>query len=303
MARTIDPLLIKLDSKDPAKVVLGAAFTSQTTEVNNTALHYVWGGSGKAIIFIHGFPQDWYEFSGVMRLLANEYTVIAVDLRGIGGSKATPTDYDAATLATDIHELAKKLGVNNPYIVGHDMGGMVAYAYARLFPHKTRGIAILDAPLPGTPTSDLMVKLPFLWHFAFHRTSRLPERLLANRKFAYFKKALFGRFATNKQAITDDDIHHYVSAYKSPEQLQAGLGLYRTYGQNRQFMRAHREKLDVPIFLIEADFGSSKPGPTAKQLKEQFGCRNVTAHVVEGCGHFMSEEQPQVIAELIRKHA
>ncbi len=298
-----DPFFIGLDSKDPAKVVLGEAFKSYTIQLRDASVQYVSGGSGPEIIFLHGFPQDWYEFGQVMRLLADRYTVIAVDLRGIGKSKATRADYDAKTLAIDIHELAGHLGINNPYIVGHDMGGMIAYAYARLYPSETRGIALLDGPLPGTASTDLMVKIPFLWHFTFHRLPKLPERLIGGREYTYFKRAFFLRFAKDKQAMTDADMRHYASAYTTPEQLRAGLGLYRTYRKNRAFMRAHRDELRVPLFLLEGDYGTGKPGPTAKELTKKFGCRNVIAQVVRGCGHFMADEQPQVIADLLQSKA
>jgi pimeloyl-ACP methyl ester carboxylesterase len=298
-----DPFFIGLDSKDPARVVLGTVFKSYTVQLRDASVQYVSGGSGPAIIFLHGFPQDWYEFCQVMRLLADRYTVIAVDLRGIGKSKATRAGYDAKTLAIDIHELAGQLAINNPYIVGHDMGGMIAYAYARLYPTETRGIAVLDGPLPGTSSTDLMVKLPFLWHFTFHRLPKLPEWLIGGHEYIYFKIAFFRRFTKDKQAMSDAVMRHYASAYTTPEQLRAGLGLYRTYRKDRAFMRAHRDELRVPIFLLEGDYGSGKPGPTAKELTKKFGCRNVIAQVVIGCGHFMADEQPQVIADLLQSKA
>ena len=297
------PYSIGLDSKDPVKVVLGAAFKSCTVQLRDASMHYVSGGSGPAIIFLHGFSQDWYEFSQVMCLLANKYTVIAVDLPGIGKSKAMRADYDAETQANDIHELTSQLAIKDPYIVSHDMGGMIAYAYARLYPSETRGVAILDGPLPGTPSTDLMVKMPFLWHFTFHRLPKLPEQLIGGRVYTYFKRAFFLRFAKDKQAMTDADMRHYASAYTTPEQLQAGLGLYRTYRKNQAFMWAHRDELRVPILILEGDHGSGKPGPTAKELASKFGCRNVTAQVVVGCGHFMASEQPHVIADLIQNQA
>jgi pimeloyl-ACP methyl ester carboxylesterase len=298
-----DPFFIGLDSKDPARVVLGTVFKSYTVQLRDASVQYVSGGSGPAIIFLHGFPQDWYEFGQVMRLLADRYTVIAVDLRGIGKSKATRAGYDEKTLAIDIHELAGQLAINNPYIVGHDMGGMIAYAYARLYPTETRGIAVLDGPLPGTSSTDLMVKLPFLWHFTFHRLPKLPEWLIGGHEYTYFKSAFFRRFTKDKQAMSDAVMRHYASAYTTPEQLRAGLGLYRTYRKDRAFMRAHRDELRVPIFLLEGDYGSGKPGPTAKELTKKFGCRNVIAQVVRGCGHFMADEQPQVIADLLQSKA
>src|SRR5258708_28259453 len=298
-----DPFFIGLDSKNPARVVLGTAFKSSTVQLRDGSIHYVLGGSGPAIIFLHGFSQDWFEFSQVMRLLAGRYTVIAVDLRGIGESTATRADYDAETQANDIHELTSQLAIKDPYIVAHDMGGMIGYAYARLYPSETRGVAILDGPLPGTPSTDLLVKRPFLSHFAFHRLPKLPEWLIGGREYTYFKRAFFLRFAKDKQAMTDAEMRHYASAYQLPEQLRAGLGLYRTYRKNRVFMRSHRDELDVPIILLEGDYGSGKPGPTAKELTKKFGCRNVIAQVVRGCGHFMADEQPQVIADLLQSKA
>ena len=298
-----NPFFIELDSNDPGKVVLGTAFKSYAVQLCDASIHYVSGGSGPAIIFLHGFSQDWYEFSQVMCLLANRYTVIAVDLRGIGKSKAMRADYDAETLANDIHELAGQLAIKDPYIVGHDMGGMIAYAYARLYPTETRGIAILDGPLPGTPSTDLMVKLPILWHFTFHRIPKLPEWLIGGHEYTYFKTAFFRRFTKNKRAMSNAVMRHYASAYTTPEQLRAGLGLYRTYRKNQAFMRAHRDELQVPILLLEGDYGSGKPGPTAKELANKFGCRIVTAQVMVGCGHFMTDEQPHVIADLLQNHA
>ena len=298
-----DPFYIGLDGKNPARVVLGRKFKSHTIPIHDASMYYVSGGSGPAIIFLHGFSQDWYEFRQVMCLLADRYTVIAVDLRGIGESKATRADYDAETQANDIHELTSQLAIKDSYIVAHDMGGMIGYAYARLYPSETRGVAILDGPLPGTPSTDLMVKLPFLWHFAFHRLPKLPERLIGGHIYTYFKRAFFLRFAKNKQAMTDADMRHYASAYEIPEQLRAGLGLYRTYRKNQVFMKAHRDELHVPILLLEGDYGSGKPGPAAKELSNKFGCRNVTTQVVVGCGHFMTDEQPHVIADLIRNQA
>src|SRR5258706_6922790 len=196
-----DPFFIGLDTKNPAKVVLGRTFESHTMQIHDASIHYVSGGSGPAIIFLHGFSQDWYELSQVMSLLAGRYTVIAVDLRGIGESTATRADYDAEAQANDIHELTRQLAIKDPYIVAHDMGGMIAYAYARLYPSETRGVAILDGPLPGTPSTDLMVKMPFLWHFTFHRLPKLPEQLIGGRVYTYFKRAFFLPFAKDKPAL------------------------------------------------------------------------------------------------------
>jgi pimeloyl-ACP methyl ester carboxylesterase len=150
----------------PAVTQLVKGFVSNTAKVNGTTLHYIRGGSGPAIILLHGFSQDWYEWHRIMPRLARKLTVVAVDLRGIGGSTATPAGYDAANLAEDIHQLTQQLKLERVYVAGHDIGGMVTYAFVRRYPKATRGVMILDVGLPGiepgrktkpTPSSGISV--------------------------------------------------------------------------------------------------------------------------------------------------
>ena len=133
---------------NPLVTELGKEFTSATADVNGIRLHYVRGGDGPAVILIHGFPQDWFEFHAIMPRLAKRFTVIAVDLRGIGGSTATPAGYDAPNMAMDVHQLVLALKLRSPYVVGHDIGGMVAYAFVRRFPEATRGARSLTFRFP-----------------------------------------------------------------------------------------------------------------------------------------------------------
>src|SRR5579864_2910940 len=125
---------------DPALAALGSGFVPDTAQVNGTTLHYVRGGTGPAVILLHGFPEDWYAYHRVMPLLAKQFTVVAVDLRGIGGSAATAGGYDAANMAEDVHRLVEYLRLEHVYVVGHDIGGMVAYAFARRYPETSRGV-------------------------------------------------------------------------------------------------------------------------------------------------------------------
>src|SRR6516225_1555231 len=117
----------------PVKTLLGEGYMSETAEVNGITLHYVRGGKGPAVILIHGFPEDWFEYHAIMPRLAKQFTVIAVDLRGVGGSTTSAGGYDAANLAEDIHQLVASLKLERVYIVGHDIGGMVAYAFVRRY--------------------------------------------------------------------------------------------------------------------------------------------------------------------------
>jgi hypothetical protein len=110
----------------PLATGLGKEFASETATVNGVTLHYFRGGKGPAVILIHGFPQDWFEYHAIMPRLGKQFTVFAIDLRGVGGSTATPDGYDAANMAEDVHQLAAALKLKRVYIVGHDIGGHVA---------------------------------------------------------------------------------------------------------------------------------------------------------------------------------
>lgn len=279
-------------------------FIQDTVAVQGGTLFYAKAGQGKkTLLFVHGFSQDWSSFIKIMQLCAPEYTVVAIDLPGIGRSTNQRKRYDSQSLAKMINEFCEALSITNPYIVGHDMGGMVVYTYARLYEGATAGIALLDAPLPGTPDTDLMVKLPFLWHFAFHRLPRVPERLIHNHVAGYFKKAFFNRFTRNKTALSHEDMKRYAAAYKTSDQLAAGLELYRAYKKDRAFMRSNRAEFNTPILIVESDFGSKGPGPVAGQLKNLFNCQNVNAVMIKDCGHYIPEENPEKLYELIHSAA
>ena len=166
-----------------AEAALGKGFVSETAAVNGITLHYVRGGKGPAVILIHAFPQDWFEYHAIMPRLAQQFTVIAVDLRGIGGSTAAPRGYDAANMAQDLYQLASALKFERVYFVRHDIGGMVAYAFVRRYPQVTRGAMILDVPIPGIEGWNEIQGDPSVWHVRFHqvRASRETRRRPAGR--------------------------------------------------------------------------------------------------------------------------
>jgi pimeloyl-ACP methyl ester carboxylesterase len=210
---------------------LGKEFVSQTATVNGITLHYIRGGKGPVVILIHGFPQDWFEYHAIMPRLAKQFTVLAVDLRGVGGSTGTSTGYDAANMAEDLHQLATALKLERVYIVGHDIGGMVAYAFVRRYPQATRGAMILDVPLPGIEGWDEIQGDPSVWHIRFHQVPGLPEKLVVGRQAAYFSYFFnFGKF-------TPGEVAHYVKAYAAPAQLHAAFEMYRAFPADAQFMR------------------------------------------------------------------
>jgi pimeloyl-ACP methyl ester carboxylesterase len=284
---------------DPAVAKLGKGFVSNTAKVNGTTLHYVRGGTGPAVILVHGFPQDWYEFHKIMPRLAKKFTVIAVDLRGIGGSAATPKGYEATNLAEDIHQLIRQLKLEKVYVAGHDIGGMVAYAFARLYPQTTRGVMILEVPLPGLEPWDAVKAF---WHINFHQTPELPEALLAGQQKTYFK--FFFKWGTfNKKAITEADVAHYVRAYSTPAQLRAGLELYRAFPANEAFNAKQSSEISIPLTLVGGDHSFGKMMPKLVEDLRRHGCKNVALEIMKDSGHYVADEQPDIVAELIERYA
>ena len=186
---------------------------------NGQSVYYVRGGAGPAVVLIHGFPQDWYEFHAIMPELAKRFTVIAIDLPGIGRSGPVPGGHDAATMAKGLHALVQEFGLKDPYIVGHDLGGMVTYAYARLFTADLRGAMILDVPLPGIEGWNQIEGDPSVWHIRFMQVPALAEKLVTGRSADFLE--YFFQFAD----FTPREKEHYVSAYSSAAQLQTAAEL------------------------------------------------------------------------------
>jgi len=277
---------------------LGNGFTSRTLSVNGATLHYVRGGTGPALILIHGFPQDWFEYSAIMPRLAKRFTVIAVDLRGIGGSKALSGSYDAATMAEDVHQLVSLLKLEHVYIVGHDIGGMVSYAYARRYAKDTRGAMILDVAIPGLAGWTDVVNNPGFWHAAFMQVPSLPEKLVTGRQADYFGYFFhFGKFRPSETA-------HYVHAYGTAVQLHSAFQMYRAFPANVKFATAQGGPDDVPVFLAAGD-GSpfAKLIPKVADGLSTNGFTHVETGIIHASGHYDVEDQPAAVASLIELHA
>jgi pimeloyl-ACP methyl ester carboxylesterase len=282
----------------PIATGLDKEFLSESATVNGTTLHYIRGGKGPAIILIHGFPQDWFEYRPIMPALAKQFTVVAVDLRGIGGSTPASDGYDAANMAEDIHQLVSVLKLEHVYIVGHDIGGHVAYAFVRRFPQITRGAMILDTPIPGIEGWEEVQGAPFMWHMHFMQVPGLAEKLVDGRQEAYLGYFFqFGKF-------TKEEIAHYVKAYGTDAQLHAVFEMYRAFPDNAQFNAAQRGSMPIPLF-----FGTGDGSPFAKLVPKiadglrAHGCTHVETGLIHGAVHYLVEDQPDQVAELIERYA
>lgn len=258
-------------------------------------LHYVSAGTGEAtIVLLHGFPQTWFEWRHVIPTLVHAgYRVIAPDYRGAGNSWRPRDGYDKRTMASDIHRLLREhLRVERPVVmVGHDIGLMVAYAYAQAYCEEVSHLAVMDAPLPGTTVFDKLRSDPRLWHFGFHNARDVAEMLVAGRERAYLQ-AFFNARIFNTAAIGDEDIEVYVAAYSAPGAMRAGFEVYRAFDQDVEDNRAvlqRNGRLTIPVLAVYAAVSNS--GPLVEEMMREVA-DNVTGLRINDSAHWIAEENP-----------
>jgi pimeloyl-ACP methyl ester carboxylesterase len=259
-------------------------------------LHYVTAGDGaRTIVLLHGFPQTWFEWHRLIPgLVKAGYRVVAPDYRGAGHSWRPHGGYDKRTMAGDIHRLVRQhLHIDQPVVVaGHDIGLMVAYAYAQAYRDDVSGLVVMDAPLPGTAVFDRLRTDPRVWHFAFHGVRDLPELLVAGRERPYLQ-AFFNARVFNVGAIGDEELDVYVSAYSAPGAMRAGFELYRAFDQdaadNREAL-ARNGKLTIPVLAVGG--ATSTSGPVIEAMMQEVAER-VTGLRILGSAHWVAEENPE----------
>jgi pimeloyl-ACP methyl ester carboxylesterase len=231
-----------------------------------------------AVILIHGSCEDWYESHKVMPQLVMRFTVVAVDLRGVGRSAVTPGGYDAANLSEDIHQLAEQLHLKRVYVAGHDIGGMVSYAFARRYPQTAHGVMILDVAIPGIePWEEIKGQAAF-WHIRFHQTD-LPEKLFAGRQAIYF------RYFLSAKHFIDADLTHYVEAYRDSEHLRTAFEFYRAFPDNENFDAQQSTTIEIPMVLGTGELDAFAPYlARIAEAMRMHGCANVkTNHCQSQC--------------------
>jgi pimeloyl-ACP methyl ester carboxylesterase len=273
-------------------------FSHHTTSVNGIQLHYVIGGHGDPVVLLHGWPETWYAWHKVMPALAKNYTVIAPDLRGLGDSSKPPTGYDGKTVAEDIHQLVGKLGFKTIFLVGHDIGVLIAYPYAAAHPTEVKRLAVWEAPIPGF----LPPGRPPIWWIPFHQTPDVPEALVQGKELAYLSW-FYHNLAFNPAAITQADINEYVSHYSAPGGMRAGFEYYRAIPQDAiQNMNYSKTKLPMPVLALGGGyiptFGGNVTMPSVVYGMKMLA-QNVQTVVIPNSGHWIAEEQPIVLVKLL----
>lgn len=278
----------------------GLPFEHRMVAAAGLRFHLVEGGVGDPVVLIAGFPQSWYAWRRVMPLLARHHRVIAIDLPGQGDSDKPVDGYDTRTTGERIHALLKVLGHDRYFIGAHDIGAWVAYPYAARHGDEVRRLVLLDANIPGVtlrPTVDVGPDNWKNWHFFFHPVPDLPEALLTGRERLYIEWFFHRKTANPAATFSVADIDEYERVYRMTGNLRGALAYYRAVFEDiRQNQELADVRLRTPILALGGDVGMS---PNIFEAMKPLG-ENVQGGVIADCGHYMPEEQPEIIAERMR---
>jgi pimeloyl-ACP methyl ester carboxylesterase len=272
-----------------------AGFSERFADVNGTRLRYLVGGKGSPVVLLHGYAQTGHMWNPILPRLAERHAVIVPDLRGAGGSAKPEGGYDKKNMAVDIHELTSSLRFDKVSIVGHDIGLMVAYAYAAQFPQATERLVLMDAFLPGIgPWKDVWL-LRDLWHFHFY--GKTPLALVEGRERTYFEHFWNDFAADPKRSVSEADRQVYAAAYAQPGGMRAGFEYFRNFEKDAQdFAQLATTPLPMPVLVLTGEKASGQ------FLIEQarLVATNVKGVVIQSSGHWLIDEAPdKVIPALV----
>jgi pimeloyl-ACP methyl ester carboxylesterase len=288
-------LIAGLPAKSPAAAA-SESISSRTAEIDGLKLHYLTAGHGTPLLLLHGYAETSRMWKPIIPVLAERFTVIAPDLPGIGDS-GIPTDgLDMKSAAIRIHHLAKSLGVQKAEVVGHDIGLMVAYAYAAQFPSEVTKLVLMDAFLPGVEGWEAIYNSPNIWHFRFNGPT--PEALVQGRERTYFTYFWNDLAADKTRSLPVADRQAYIAAYSRPGRMHAGWAYFVSFLQAaKDFAELSKTKLTMPVLSIGGD--KSLGEALGQQVKAV--ATDVTVVVLKDAGHWILEERPKETAEALQK--
>jgi pimeloyl-ACP methyl ester carboxylesterase len=279
----------------PAQAQPAVAVESRFADVNGTRLHYLAAGRGEPVYLLHGYAQTSHMWRPLIAELAKTRTIIAPDLRGIGQSAKPAQGYDKKTMAQDVQAIAASLGHRRVRLAGHDIGLMVAYAYAAQFPAEVERIALLDAFLPGVGEWQTVWLLRDLWHFHFY--GEVPLQLVAGRERIYFEHFWNDFAADRTRSVPEADRRLYAAAYAEPGGMRAGFEIFHAFEQDAaDFAKFAAKKLPMPMLVLTGEKASGEFLIQQGRLVAD----QVEGVVIKGAGHWLMEEAPaQVIPKLL----
>ncbi len=269
---------------------------SRSADVDGANLHYLIDGQGPAIVLLHGYAETSLMWKPIIPQLAQRFTVLAPDLPGIGDSSIPVDGLDMASAAVRIHALVRSLGFEKAQVVGHDIGLMVAYAYAAQFSSEVEKLVLMDAFLPGVDGWEAVYNNPGIWHFRFNGPT--PEALVEGRERIYFEHFWNDFAADNKRSIPEDARRAYAAAYARPGRMRAGWAYFVSFQKAASdFAALARTKLAMPVLSI----GGEKANGDVLGQQVKLVASNAASIVLKNTGHWLMEENPEeTTAALVR---
>lgn len=271
-----------------------STFRTQDIAVEGAKIHVRVGGKGPAVVMLHGFGDTGDMWAPLAADLAKDHTIVVPDLRGLGLSSIPEKGYDKKTQAGDVRGVLAALGIENAVIIGHDIGTMVAFAYASRYPQLTDRLVVMDAPVPGIPPWNDIVRSPMLWHFDFGGPDA--ERLVAGRERIYLDR-FWNEFAGDPAKIDEATRQHYAKLYARPGSMHAAFAQFRSIRQDAVDNEASmKTKLTMPVLAVggEKSFGNNEA------IVMRNAADNVKELVIPGAGHWLMEEAPTQVIQAIR---
>ena len=266
----------------------GKTAESRFAKIEGKKLQYLTAGEGPAVILLHGYTQTSRMWRPLIEKLKDKFTVIAPDLPGIGDSDVPKNGSDMKTAAVRVHALAKSLGITNARVVGHDIGLMVAYAYAAQFPAEVEKLVVMDAFLPGVSGWELAYNDSNTWHFRFNGPT--PEALVKGREKTYFAYFWNDLAADSKRSLPTADRNAYVAAYSRPGRMRAGWAYFAAWPETaNDFAQMAKTKLTMPVLSIAGEKASA--AILSPQMK--LVATDVTVLNLKETGHWLMEERPE----------
>jgi pimeloyl-ACP methyl ester carboxylesterase len=269
---------------------------SRFADIDGVKLHYLTAGKGPAVLLLHGYAETSLMWKPIIPVLAERFTVIAPDLPGIGDSDIPANGLDMKTAAIRMHGLARSLGVEKAEVVGHDIGLMVAYAYAAQFSAEVTKLVVMDAFLPGVGGWEAVYNDPNIWHFRFNGPT--PEALVQGRERIYFSYFWNDLAADKTRSLPPADREAYIAAYSRPGRMHAAWAYFVSFLQAaKDFAQLSQNRLTMPVLAIGGE--KSLGEVLGQQMK--LVATDVTVVVLKDTGHWIMEERPKETSDALMK--
>jgi Predicted hydrolases or acyltransferases (alpha/beta hydrolase superfamily) len=278
-----------------AQPSLPSSFQSRTIHTSDGVDIFVrYGGSGPAVLLIHGYAENSDSWAPLAQDLMRDHTVIVPDLRGIGRSSKPAGGYDKKTQAGDMRAVVTALGYNRTYVVAHDIGNMVAYAYAATYPDAVQRLVVMDAPIPGIEPWHEILQNPGVWHFNFHGPDA--ERLVRGRERIYFDR-IWNDFTADPAKPDEATRNFFAATYAQPGGMRSGFAQFTAFSQDATDNQIfEKTKLAMPVLAV----GGEKSFGALQAVIMRHVATDVREAVVAGSGHWLMEERPAETVALIR---